>query len=297
MVLYSGHVEESAPHTQKVVLMLFKEALSLTGSTKTRRNYDGGQLEGDQRDIKINASGGVGSQQASSLGMDLNRNPGHDTRKTRAAKVKTQAEFTDAKKTSEVEQGSRQAEIRGRSKDDSGKAAREGNIGQLYGVTKKLVGNYGKPEKLVKDKEGKRITEIREQGADDLAHLSYTRKQMWMKTTSVAAASTVVGVDIHSGKSKILEHNTENTNSITLDGEALGIFIFLGSIIGKQGGSDADINVRIGKARVAFLQLRNIWNSKQIQSNIKVQAVLVSFQNKALDELAASADRILEITK
>ncbi|VDP31563.1 unnamed protein product, partial [Schistosoma curassoni] len=28
-----------------------------------------------------------------------------------------------------------------------------------------------------------------------------------------------------------------------------------------------------------------------------MQAVLVSFQNNALDELAASADRILEITK
>ncbi|VDO53892.1 unnamed protein product [Schistosoma margrebowiei] len=106
---------------------------------------------------------------------------------------------------------------------------------------------------------------------DDLTLLSYTREQMWMKTTSVAAAFTVVNLDIHNGKTKILKYNTENTNSIKLDGEALGTSTFLGSIIDKQGGSDAEINWKIGKARVALLQLRNIWNLKQIQTNIKVR--------------------------
>ncbi|VDO63164.1 unnamed protein product [Schistosoma margrebowiei] len=37
------------------------------------------------------------------------------------------------------------------------------------------------------------------------------------------------------------------------------------------GGSDADVKARIGKARAAYLQLRNIWNSKQLLTNTKVR--------------------------
>ncbi|VDP33769.1 unnamed protein product [Schistosoma mattheei] len=38
----------------------------------------------------------------------------------------------------------------------------------------------------------------------------------------------------------------------------------------QQGGSDANVKARIGEARVAFLQLKNIWNSK-LSTNIKVR--------------------------
>ncbi|VDP25225.1 unnamed protein product [Schistosoma mattheei] len=41
----------------------------------------------------------------------------------------------------------------------------------------------------------------------------------------------------------------------------------LGSIIDRNGGSDADLNARIGKTRTAFLRLKNIWNSKQLSVN------------------------------
>ncbi|VDP75861.1 unnamed protein product [Schistosoma curassoni] len=43
------------------------------------------------------------------------------------------------------------------------KAAREGNMRQLHDTTKKLSGNQGKPERPVKSKEGKVITNIEEQ--------------------------------------------------------------------------------------------------------------------------------------
>ncbi|VDP79468.1 unnamed protein product, partial [Schistosoma curassoni] len=43
------------------------------------------------------------------------------------------------------------------------KAAKEGSIKQLYDTTKKLASNYSKPERPVKDKKGKTITEIQEQ--------------------------------------------------------------------------------------------------------------------------------------
>ncbi|VDP15515.1 unnamed protein product [Schistosoma margrebowiei] len=48
-------------------------------------------------------------------------------------------------------------------------------------------------------------------------------------------------------------------------------FIYLdNNIIDKQLGSDVDAKMRIGKASTAFLTLKNIWNSKQLSSNIKV---------------------------
>ncbi|VDO77850.1 unnamed protein product [Schistosoma margrebowiei] len=43
------------------------------------------------------------------------------------------------------------------------KAAREGDMKRLYDTTKKLKGKYGKPERPVKAKECKPITEIQQQ--------------------------------------------------------------------------------------------------------------------------------------
>ncbi|VDP53575.1 unnamed protein product [Schistosoma margrebowiei] len=59
-----------------------------------------------------------------------------------------------------------------------------------------------------------------------------------------------------------------------MDGEDLEdvkTFTYLGSIIDEHGGSDADVKARIGKARAAYLQLRNIWNSKQLSTNTKIR--------------------------
>ncbi|VDP45927.1 unnamed protein product [Schistosoma margrebowiei] len=108
--------------------------------------------------------------------------------------------------------------------------------------------------------------------ADDLALLSQTQQQMQEKTTSVAAASAAIGLNIHKRKSKVPRYNTACTNPITIDREDLEdvkTFTYLGSIIDEQGGSDANVQARIGKARAAYLQLRNIWNSKQLSINTK----------------------------
>ncbi|VDO84776.1 unnamed protein product [Schistosoma margrebowiei] len=110
--------------------------------------------------------------------------------------------------------------------------------------------------------------------ADDLALLSRTHEQMQMKTASVAAVFASVGLSIHKGKSKVLKFKAENSSSITLDGKTLEdveSFTYLGSTVDEQGGSDANVKARIGKARTAFLQLKNIWNSKQLSTNIKVR--------------------------
>ncbi|VDP32511.1 unnamed protein product [Schistosoma margrebowiei] len=109
--------------------------------------------------------------------------------------------------------------------------------------------------------------------SDHLELPSHTHEQMQTKTTSVAAVSASVGLSIHKGETKVLKYNSENSIPTTLDDETLGVvksFTYLGSIIDDQGGSNADVKVRIGKVRAAFLQLKNIWNSKQLSTNIKV---------------------------
>ncbi|VDP30132.1 unnamed protein product [Schistosoma curassoni] len=86
--------------------------------------------------------------------------------------------------------------------------------------------------------------------ADDLALLSQTQQQMQEKTTSVAAASTAVGLNIHKRENKILRYNTACTNQITLIEEALEdvkTFTYLGRIIDEYGGSDATVNQHQGQ--------------------------------------------------
>ncbi|VDO58599.1 unnamed protein product [Schistosoma margrebowiei] len=109
---------------------------------------------------------------------------------------------------------------------------------------------------------------------DDLVLLSQRQQQMQEKTTSVAAASAAVGLNILKGKNKTLRYNTACTNPITIDGEDLEdvkTFTYLASIIDEHGLSDADVKARIGKARAAYLQLKNIWNSKQLSINTMVR--------------------------
>ncbi|VDP48813.1 unnamed protein product [Schistosoma curassoni] len=96
---------------------------------------------------------------------------------------------------------------------------------------------------------------------------------MQEKTTSVAAVSAAVGLNIHKGKSRILQYNIACTNAITIDGDSEDVktFTYLRSIIDEHGGSGSDVNARIGKARAVYLQLKYIWKSKQLSTNTKVR--------------------------
>ncbi|VDP05661.1 unnamed protein product [Schistosoma margrebowiei] len=94
--------------------------------------------------------------------------------------------------------------------------------------------------------------------ADDLAFVSNTHEQMQIKTASLATVSASVDLNIHKGEIKVLKFKTENSSSTILHGETLEDV----ESIDEQGGSDADVKARVGKARTAFLQLKSMWNSK-----------------------------------
>ncbi|VDP40477.1 unnamed protein product [Schistosoma margrebowiei] len=92
-----------------------------------------------------------------------NKKAAINTNRTRAEKAKAQAEYTEVNK-----QVKRSIRIDKRKYVEdlattAETAAREGNMRQLYDVTKKLSGNRRKPERPVKSKEGEVITNIEEQ--------------------------------------------------------------------------------------------------------------------------------------
>ncbi|VDO65342.1 unnamed protein product [Schistosoma margrebowiei] len=99
-----------------------------------------------------------------------NRKAAINISRTRAEKAKAQAECTEVSK--QVKRGIR-TDKRKYVKDLAmmvEEAARVGNMRQLYDKTKKLVGNYRKPERPVKSKEDKVITNIEEQQNRWLEH-------------------------------------------------------------------------------------------------------------------------------
>ena len=88
---------------------------------------------------------------------------------------------------------------------------------------------------------------------------------MQEKTSELAAISSRVGLNIHKCKTKILKVNAVSMEPVKLEGnesDQVETFTYLDSIIDKHGGTDADVKARIGKARGAFIQLKNIWSSK-----------------------------------
>ena len=57
--------------------------------------------------------------------------------------------------------------------------------------------------------------------------------------------------------------------SVTLDVQAIeeiDHFTYLGSVVDAEGGTKANVKARIDKARMAFLQLKNIWKCQGCSS-------------------------------
>ena len=94
----------------------------------------------------------------------------------------------------------------------------------------------------------------------------------------MATTCAQLELNIYRGKTKVLKVNADNTHPIKLEEQVLEeveVFTYLGSV-------DADVRARIGKARAVFVQLKNIWSSKELslktgirQFNTKVKSVLL----------------------
>nr|KAG5711058.1 hypothetical protein BaRGS_013792 [Batillaria attramentaria] len=110
--------------------------------------------------------------------------------------------------------------------------------------------------------------------ADDLALLSHGHSQMQDKTTCLEATSAGTGLKINRKKTELMKINTTANTPVTVGGEPIReveSFVYLGSVVDGQGGTDRDVTARIGKARAAMVMLKNVWASKVVSIRTKLR--------------------------
>ena len=74
-------------------------------------------------------------------------------------------------------------------------------------------------------------------------------------------------------KTELMKINPTANTPVTVSGEPIrkvDSFIYLGSAVDRQRGMDRDVTAKIGKARAAYVMLKNIWLSKEIKTRTKL---------------------------
>ena len=105
--------------------------------------------------------------------------------------------------------------------------------------------------------------------ADDLALLSHNHSQMQDKTTLLETTSAGTGLKINRKKTELMKMNTTANAPITVGGEPIReVESFVAD---HQGGTERDVTARIGKARAAFVMLKNIWASGGMRMRTKLR--------------------------
>jgi exonuclease III len=110
--------------------------------------------------------------------------------------------------------------------------------------------------------------------ADDISLFTTTKNHMQAKTNKLAKVAKSTGLYINTSKTKLLTQNEEIGNNISVDGKKLEEtreFCYLGSIVNSTGGTEKDIERRIGLARKAFNSLNKIWTTKAITNKTKLK--------------------------
>ena len=90
----------------------------------------------------------------------------------------------------------------------------------------------------------------------------------------MAEEAEKTGLQINTGKTKVMRVNNKNQDPVKLHHEEIkkvDKFVYLGSVVIKDGGTDEDIKSRINKARHVFKILRQIWRSKPLSVRNKIR--------------------------
>ena len=83
-----------------------------------------------------------------------------------------------------------------------------------------------------------------------------------------------MGLKINAAKTKLMRIGTKRGDSVLIAGERVeevDEFTYLGSTVSKKGGTDEDIQGRIGKARQAFAMLKPVWRSTALTTRTKLR--------------------------
>ncbi|VDP64742.1 unnamed protein product [Schistosoma curassoni] len=126
-----------------------------------------------------------------------NKKAAINTSRTRAEKAKAQAKYTEVNKQLKRSTTNDKRKYVEDLTTTVEKAAREGNMRQLYDTTKKLPGNYRKPELPVKSKEGKVITNIGEQQNRWVEHIKELLNRLApLNPSNIEAAPTDLPINV-----------------------------------------------------------------------------------------------------
>nr|KAG5714792.1 hypothetical protein BaRGS_000280 [Batillaria attramentaria] len=90
----------------------------------------------------------------------------------------------------------------------------------------------------------------------------------------IAMESAGTGLKINRKKTELMKINTTANTPVTVGGEPIReveSFVYLGSVVDGQGGTDRDVTARIGKARAAMVMLKNVWASKVVSIRTKLR--------------------------
>lgn len=110
--------------------------------------------------------------------------------------------------------------------------------------------------------------------ADDIVFMSNTLEGIRKKLERLQHNAKKVGLKINVSKTKLMRIRTNNTQPLSINGVAIEDveeFCYLGAIITKTRGTDADIQNRINKARNAYFALNKIWWSNSMSTNLKLR--------------------------
>ena len=110
--------------------------------------------------------------------------------------------------------------------------------------------------------------------ADDIALLTHGHKPMQDKGKDVDATGGKIGLKVNVPKTKSMRTNSDNQAPICFRQEPVEDvekFPYLGSIVTKDGGTDQDIQSRIGKATSAYKMLMPVWRSGSISAKTKLR--------------------------
>ena len=110
--------------------------------------------------------------------------------------------------------------------------------------------------------------------ADEISLLSHKQQDAQKKLCRVAEEAEKTGLQINTGKTKIMRVNNKNQDSVKLHHEEIkevDKFVYLGCVVSKDGGTDEDIKRCINKARHVFNTLRQIWRSKALLVRNKIR--------------------------
>ncbi|VDP89025.1 unnamed protein product [Schistosoma mattheei] len=116
----------------------------------------------------------------------------------RAEKVQAQAEYMETNKQVKKSIRADKKKYVEELVTTAEKAEREGNMKQLHDTTKKLAGKYSKPERPVKDKEGRPITKIQQQRNGWVEYFEeLLNRPAPMNPPDIEAAHTDLPIDVN----------------------------------------------------------------------------------------------------